>query len=183
MTRINFIKEVIGFFFLCLAALPILPISTSAASKDLPQSASDIELGRYMGRWYEIASFPNILQKGCRCTSSNYEIEDESIIVKNRCLKGIELKTIEGRGWVVPGSNQSQLKVQFIWPIKRNYWIIYVDASYQEAIVGTPDKKHLWVLARNPQVSKHIYQQLTDVASQQGYNIAKLHHTDQSCKT
>ena len=177
--RLNIIKKITNFFILCLLSLFII---ASASPKNPPQSASDVELSRYVGRWYEIASFPNNIQKGCRCTSSDYELQDQSIIVKNRCLKGRELKMVKGKGRVMPDGDQSQLKIQFFWPIKRNYWIIYVDSAYQEAIIGTPDRKYLWFLARDPQISESSYLELTDVASQQGYDIAKLNHTDQSCE-
>ncbi len=32
---------------------------------------------------------------------------------------------------------------------KVNYEIIFVDSEYKVAIVGSPDKKYLWILARN----------------------------------
>lgn len=159
----------------------LLSFAACAANTNLAQTAAHVKLTRYVGHWYQIAAVPNNFQRGCRCSSTDYELRDESIIVENRCIRNEERKLVKGKAWVVPDTKQSQLTVQFYWPFKINYWILYVDSDYQEALVGTPDRSFLWILAREPELPESRYQELTEIASRQGYDVSQLRYTDQSC--
>ncbi len=80
-----------------------------------------------------------------------------------------------------PDTTNSKLKVQFFWPFKGNYWILYVDNEYRYAVVGVPDRRYLWILSRTPTLPKSTYQQLVEIAQAQGYDVSRLRMTDQTC--
>ena len=85
----------------------------------------NVDLSKYVGLWYEIASFPQRFQKDCKCTTAEYlQMPDSTIKVINRCTKPDELSQIKGKAFVEPNSGNAKLKVQFFWPFKADYWIV-----------------------------------------------------------
>ena len=85
------------------------------------------------------------------------------------------------KAYPVEGSNNTHFKIEFYKPFKHDYWIYYVDHDYQYAIVGTPNKKRIWLLARQPVISAQQYQLLKDKAASDGFLLNRLKDTDQSC--
>jgi apolipoprotein D and lipocalin family protein len=144
------------------------------------QTVKNVDLERYMGRWYEIASFPNWFQRDCYCTMAEYELQGDHVSVRNSCRKGSshgKLEVATGKAYPVPDSNNSRLKVQFFWPFKGDYWIIALDDNYQYAMVGHPSKKYLWILSRTQEMPDSAYQGFIENAAQKGYDISKIKRT------
>ena len=144
-----------------------------------------VDLNRYAGKWYEIAAFPQRFQKGCHCTTAEYRVNSRGFVeVFNACRKNSsvgKLKSIRGKAYVVEGSENSKLKVQFFWPFLGDYWILELADDYSYAVVGNPDRESLWILARQPELSEDIFQRLKQNAAANGFNVTQLRKTDQSC--
>ena len=144
-----------------------------------------VDLSRYVGKWYEIAAFPLIFERGCYCTTAEYTLDPSGFVkVVNSCNRQSAQgkKTVAvGKAFPVTGSNNAKLKVQFQWPFKGDYWIIALDEAYTYAVVGTPDRQNLWILNRSPFMAPTLYQNLVSVAQQKGYDIDHLRMTSQSC--
>lgn len=152
-----------------------------------PSSAQDVtavahvDLNRYLGRWYEIASFPMFFQRHClHNTQAEYSLSAHGdILVNNHCVTKNGLETAHGHAYRVQGSHSAQLRVSFFWPFYGNYWIIGLDKQYQWAVVGEPERNYLWILARKPQLpSGELHKALT-IARTQGYDLSRLHYTPQ----
>ncbi len=167
--------------YCCLLSLCF---SVLASQNTLPLVASNVDLERYMGTWYEVASFPNFFQRGCRCSQAHYQLDGQYVRVLNQCYQGKhnQLKRAKAKAWQAKGGHSSQLKVQFFWPFRADYWILYVSPNYQEAIVGSPSRRYLWFLSRTKKISQKRYQYLVSIAEKQGYDVKKLHITDQKCE-
>ncbi len=147
-------------------------------------SVQTVDLERYQGKWYEIASFPAPFQKDCYCTTAEYVLKDDYVKVINRCRRGSsqgEWDEAEGKAWPVKGSNNSRLEVSFFWPFTGDYWIVALDADYQWVLVGHPERKYFWILARQPRISQELYNSLVQRAARLGYDVNKLKLMDQSC--
>ena len=142
-----------------------------------------VNLQKYSGLWYEIASFPNSFQKGCRCTTARYSLENDYVRVINSCFRDNSSKpsVARGKAFVVANSNNSKLKVQFFWPFKGDYWILYHDINYSYAIVGNPKRNYLWILARKPRIPKNTLNLLIKMAKNRHFDTTKLNFTDQRC--
>lgn len=153
-----------------------------ATYKNPPSTVSHVDLDKYMGRWYEISSFPNSFQRGCECTTATYALQGKKVSVLNQCYKGdnLKLSQAKGRAWSVNAGN-SQLKVQFFWPFRGNYWILYLTSGYKQVLVGSPNRKYLWILSRTPKISIEKYKYLVNIAKKKGFDITKLVNTRQSC--
>ncbi|WP_460893916.1 lipocalin family protein [Rufibacter soli] len=140
-----------------------------------------VDMARYGGTWYEIASFPQRFQRGCQCTQAQYTLKEGYVEVKNTCHKNGRLTGITGKAFPVAGSHNTKLKVQFFWPLRGDYWILDLDPDYAHVLVGTPDRKSLWILARATTLPAPVFQQLVQRAQQLGFDTTMLQKTDQSC--
>jgi apolipoprotein D and lipocalin family protein len=151
------------------------------------QTVDKVELNKYMGRWYDIASYTARFQKGCRCTTADYEMVPGKhyIRVTNRCIKYIngksQLSIARGKAFIVKGSNNARLKVQFFWPFRGDYYIIGLAEDYSWAIVGHPSRTYLWILSRESYMPTDTYNMICKIIKQQGYDVKRLQKTPQNC--
>jgi len=162
-------------------ALGLAACATPAGPEpDLPV----VDLDRYLGRWYEIASLPQYFQRGCVATTAFYSrLDDGRIRVENQCRDGTldgPIRSAEGTAWVAEeGGNAAKLKVSFFWPFSGHYWIVALDPEYRWALVGHPERKYLWILSRSPQMDAALYDSLVDRARGLGYDVDRLVRTPQ----
>ena len=183
----------VAALLLCLG----LPLAARATRPESDvQTAPRVDLQRYAGRWYEIARMPERHQSQCAGNAmANYtplaggaDSDDTELAVTNRCSRADgSIAAVEGVAQVVPGSHGAKLEVSFapVWLrwlpwVWADYWILYVDDDYRSAVVGTPDQRHLWLLARAPRLEPVDYQRLVDQAGAQGFDTARLRLTPQS---
>ncbi len=134
-----------------------------------------VELERYLGKWYEIAHLPAKFQEGCDETTATYTLlKDGNVSVLNECVKNGNVKVAKGTAKVVDKSSNAKLKVSFFWPFYGDYWIIELGRDYDYAVVGTPNRKYLWVLSRTPQMDEALYSLLIESAKSKGFNVGAL---------
>lgn len=144
-----------------------------------------VDLNKYAGKWYEIASYPQRFQKGCHCTTAEYTVTGKKYMrVENQCRRDSsrgKISKIQGKAFVVPGSGNAKLKVQFFWPFRGDYWIIDLAEDYHYAVVGNQSRKYLWILCRDPVMDDSTYNAILQRVAQKGFDPEKLHKTDQNC--
>ena len=134
-----------------------------------------VELEKYLGKWYEIAHLPAKFQDGCNETTATYTLsEDGSISVLNQSIKNGKMKQAKGKAKVVDKNSNAKLKVTFFWPFYGDYWIIKLGNNYDYSVVGTPNRKYLWILSRTPQMDDELYSQLIEYAKSKGFDVNKL---------
>ena len=181
----NFRKEARLKKWITIFGLAIVVFSWAGAAKsDSPLTVVDVvDLNRYLGMWYEIASYPSWFQKGCTGSTAEYSLlSDGKIQVINRCHKdSLEgpLKVSKGKAEVADIATNAKLKVWFFWPFKGNYWIIDLSPDYQWVVVGEPSRKYLWILSRTPTMDEAVYQGVIERLPQKGYDPAGLRKTAQ----
>jgi apolipoprotein D and lipocalin family protein len=145
-----------------------------------------VDLDRYIGTWYEIATIPQRFQKDCVAVTATYTLRDDGTIsVVNKCRKKTldgKLKSVSGKAWIVDKKSNAKLKVRFFWPFKGDYWIIELDSAYQFAVVGHPNRNYLWILSRLPQMDETLYQDLLQRIANKGYDISRIKRTLQPGK-
>ncbi len=164
------------------AILFILLIMTAFFSKAQElETVTYVDLNKYAGKWYEIASYPQRFQKGCHCTTAEYTLSTEGyVIVENRCNKGSitgKQAYIKGKAFVDKNTGNAKLKVQFFWPFKGKYWIIDLATDYSYAVVSHPNRKYLWILSRTANLDAAVYQQILARLKSKGFDLSKLETT------
>jgi apolipoprotein D and lipocalin family protein len=149
----------------------------TAAKKPL-ETVAHVDLQRYLGKWYEIATIPQRFQKGCVGVTAEYTLRKKGDIqVVNTCLEGTldgKLRQARGKARVVDKATNAELKVTFFWPFWGAYWIIGLDEEYQWAVVGHPSRKYLWILSRTPQLDETIYARLLGSIADVGYDLTGI---------
>ena len=134
-----------------------------------------VQLEKYLGKWYEIAHLPAKFQEGCNETTATYTLsKDGSISVLNQATKNGKMKQAKGKAKVVDKNTNAKLKVTFFWPFYGDYWIIKLGNNYDYSVVGTPNRKYLWILSRTPQIDDELYSQLIEYAKSKGFEANKL---------
>jgi len=178
------IGSVARFGALCLLLLVLGVPGPSAAANAPLETVPSVDLDRYVGTWYEIASFPQRFQKGCTGTTATYSIrEDGSIEVVNRCARDSldgRVTVARGRARVVDRSTNAKLKVSFFWPFWGDYWIIDLGRDYEYAVVGHPKRSYLWILSRTPTMEAAVYDGILERLRAQGYDTSRLSRTLQA---
>ena len=147
------------------------------------KTVDSVDLQRYLGKWYEIAKYPVVFEKGLVAVTATYAIrEDGKIKVLNAGRKGSldgKEKTAVGKAWVVDKKTNAKLKVQFFWPFSGAYWIIELGENYEYAVVGHPKKKYLWILSRTSKMDEKVYQDVLKKIEAYGYDLNKIEKTPQ----
>lgn len=143
------------------------------------ETVEHVDLSRYLGTWYEIASYPQRFQAGCTATTATYSLRDDGTIdVLNRCRKdGLDGKLDEakGRARVVDEATNAKLEVSFFRPFWGDYWIIDLDAEgYRYAVVGHPERDYLWILSREPELDPAVYEGILARLEEKHYDTSRL---------
>jgi len=172
-----------------------LTIAAAALQSDRRPLAvvSNLDLQRYAGRWYEIARFPNRFQNKCAGdVEAVYTVRDDGrITVVNRCRERDGAVTEAGGvARRVNGAPPSVLEVRFapaflsflpvVWG---DYQVMALDDAHTHALIGTPDRKYLWILSRRPDLDPATYDQLVATAKEQGFDVSRLVRTEHTSST
>lgn len=153
-----------------------------------PETVERVDIGRFLGDWYEIARLPNSFQDMCRSdVVATYMRDGEGydLSVVNRCrTENNVLEEAYGKADIVEGSNNTKLEVSFFsilgWrPFWGDYWVIGLDDDYQWAVVGSPDRDYGWILARDTQLDAATRARIDNLLREKGYNPADFVDTPQ----
>lgn len=158
-------------------------LSACASYKALP-APEYVDLDRFMGNWYVIASIPTPFERNIVNATEKYErLSERKIQTTFSYKKGdIDGKTKSMRpvGFVSDDPSNAVWKMQFFWPLKSDYRIVYLDDEYQSTIIGRMKRDYVWILARTPEISDAHYTSLVEKIEQLGYDMSKLSKVPQN---
>lgn len=142
-----------------------------------------VDLDRFMGDWYVIANIPTFLEKGAHNAIENYALNDDGTIATTFTFRkdGFDGKEEEHnpKGFVTNTETNAVWGMRFVWPIKADYRVIYLDPDYSVTIIGRNKRDYVWIMARSPNISDYEYNELVDVVIAAGYDINKLRRVPQ----
>ena len=159
-----------------LAALPLL----AATLPNRP--VATLDLARYSGRWHEIAHLPMYFERRCldAVTATYTPNPDGTVGIHNTCRTDKGVMAVDGVARI-KGRQPAALEVRFVpawltWlpAAWADYWVIEVDANYQWAVVGSPGRRHLWILSRRPALDHGLFAALKERARQRGSPVDRL---------
>lgn len=169
--------------FLILLSMLVSFESSFAQSSAQVKTVPFVDLGKYVGSWYEIASIPQFFSQGCFCTRAKYSKKaDGTISVLNTCNKSGakgELSSVNGTARVDDKKSNSKLSVNFFGPFWGEYWIVGLDKDYRYSVVSNSDGSSLWILSRTPTLAADLYQQALAIAKRNKISTAELRKTSQ----
>ena len=166
-------------------AIMFMPGLVFAQQRDYDNTPIDnLDLGRYLGMWYEIARFDHRFERDMENVTAEYLLRDDGKIdVINSGWRNGRLKVANGKArQTEPVSDPAHLEVSFFGPFYNDYNILMVDKNYKVALVGSKSPNYLWILSRTPRLSDQILNVILDEAQSRGYDTGKLIWVHQSLK-
>lgn len=179
---LNFLVQMMKNKTLVFSLLFLISCSSvNGRPKDAPplSPATNVVTEKYLGKWYEIARYPNSFEKNCIKVTAQYSLKKNgSVEVLNSCINSKTNKQNVAKGVAKFVSGNNVLAVNFA-PIplpagKGNYYILGVDDNHTYAIVGEPSGKYLWLLSRTPNVDNATYDKMIKIAQANSYNTDLL---------
>lgn len=137
-----------------------------------------VDLDRFMGRWYVIASIPTFLEKGAHNAVEHYEMNDDGTIAttftfRDGAFDG-DREEMTPKGFVGDHPSNAVWGMRFIWPIKADYRIVYLADDYSRTIVGRNKRDYVWIMARTPSIPDDVYEGLVERIAGMGYDTSEL---------
>ena len=172
----------------------VFTLTSTSVLADRPQPLEvvpSVDLSRYVGKWYEIARLPNRFQNKCAGeVAAHYsQLAGGQLKVVNECRqKNGQLTRAEGKARLADEAGpNSKLEVRFApawlaWlpAVWGDYWIIDLAPDYNFSVVGSPDRKYLWILSRTPKMDEATYQNVVERVALKGFDVSRLIKTRQS---
>jgi apolipoprotein D and lipocalin family protein len=141
-----------------------------------PTVVPTVDFQRYSGLWYDIARNPSFFQNKCLHSTAEYAVlTEDSVSVKNTCYqKNNKVTDIEGTAKVKDPAVPAKLKVKFNFFARGDYWIVELDPNYEWAVVSGPQKKSLFILARQAPMQKELLNHILQTLKSKGFDTSKL---------
>ncbi len=159
------------------ALVVCLFISVSGFTTDSNRPVDKIDLKKYAGKWYSLYSIPTLFDKGSRETTTSYTLNTEGYYDVITTYKKSGDETVYSRkSKMFPSTKDSngELKAQFIWPIKVDYWIIELADDYSYVVVGHPERKFLFIMSRSKKMTQKDYEAIVARCKAKGYAVSEL---------
>jgi len=168
---------------IALVALASIILGGCAAKGPEMKTVDYVDIDRFMGAWYVIANIPTFLEKEAYNAVETYSLNDDGTIATKFTFRkgGFDGKAKEynPKGFIMDKESNALWGMRFVWPIKADYRIVYLDDDYTQTIVGRQDRDYVWIMARTPTISKPDYDRLVSLVESLGYDAAKLHRVPQ----
>ena len=146
-------------------------------------TVENVDLDRFMGDWYVIASIPTFIEKDVYNGIESYRLaEDGTIDTTFTFNKGGfdgPVKTYRPRGFVRDTGSNAVWDMQFVWPFKAEYRIVYLNDTYTQTVIGRTKRDYVWIMAREPSIPNDDYNRILQFIQSQGYDISKVQKVPQ----
>lgn len=166
--------KILSTLTIAISAMALSACTTSTPIRTVPR----VDLDRFMGDWYVIANIPTFIEREAYNAIESYErVEDKQIATTFRFNKSSfdgPVKIYRPTGFVRDDPSNAIWGMQFIWPIKADYRVIYLNADYTQTVIGRNKRDYVWVMARTPVIADTDYARIIDLIGEQGYDIKKI---------
>jgi apolipoprotein D and lipocalin family protein len=145
--------------------------------------ASAVDIPRFMGDWYVIASIPTAIEKDAYNAVESYRLAPDGTIETTFTFRagGFDgkQKRYTPRGFVREEGSNAVWGMQFIWPIKADYRIAYLDPDYTQTVIGREKRDYVWIMARTPKISEADYARILQFLTEQDYDVSRIRRVPQ----
>lgn len=164
--------------------MPVVLLTLTACSSPPPiRIATAVDLERFMGDWYVIANIPTWIERDAHNAVESYRLAQDGTVATTFSFRqgGFEgeLKTYHPTGYILDRESNAVWGMQFLWPIKADYRIVYVDESYSQTVIGRTARDYVWLMARTPEIPDSDYQRFLTLIAQEGYDVSKVRKVPQ----
>ena len=142
-----------------------------------------VDIDRFMGDWYVVASIPTYLEKGAHNAIESYRRNSDGSIATTFSFRegGFDGKRKEYHptGYIEDTTSNATWGMRFIWPIKADYRIVYLSDDYSQTVIARNKRDYVWIMARTPTIPEADYQMLIKMIGDMGYDLDKLRKVPQ----
>jgi apolipoprotein D and lipocalin family protein len=168
--------------FLCLALAATILGGCAAKGPEM-KTVDHVDIDRFMGPWYVIANIPTFLEKGAHNAVEKYSLNSDGTIATNFTFRkdGFDgsRKEYNPKAFILDTESNALWGMRFVWPIKADYRIVYLDDDYTQTIIGRQNRDYVWIMARTPTISDSDYDNLFAFVESLGYDTSKLERVPQ----
>jgi len=155
----------------------------ATAPEDPIRLVDEVDLPRYMGDWYVIAHIPTFLEDEAYNAIESYELNDDGTIAttfrfRNGGFDG-PLKVYTPTGFVRDDPGNAVWGMQFVWPFKAEFLIVWLDEGYETTVIGRNARDYVWIMAREPQIPDDEYRRILSFLETEGYDLSELREVPQ----
>jgi apolipoprotein D and lipocalin family protein len=147
------------------------------------KTVDQVDIDRFMGPWYVIANIPTFLEKGAHNAVETYSLNDDGTIATKFTFRKDSFdgkaKEYNPKGFILDKESNASWGMRFVWPIKADYRIVYLDDDYSQTIIGRQSRDFVWIMARTPTISDSDYDRLVSFVESLGYDTSKLERVPQ----
>lgn len=158
--------------------LIIFFISGCTMNSNTIKTVESVNLDRFMGDWYVIAHIPTFIEKKAFNAIESYKLNDDGTIattfIFNEGSFDGNKKIYRPKGFVIKNKFNAEWGMQFIWPIKAQYKIAYLDKDYTNTIIARDALDYVWLMSRNKKIPINELTELIDIIKSLGYDINAL---------
>lgn len=161
----------------------LVALMSGCASYAPMATVQSVDLQRFMGDWYVVGNIPTFLEKDIYNAVENYTLNDDGSIAttftfRQKSFDG-ELKTYRPKGYVENTKTNALWGMQFVWPIKADYRIVYLSKDYSTTIIARKQRDYAWLMARTPSIPDVEYEKMKRLIGELGYDTGKLRKVPQ----
>jgi apolipoprotein D and lipocalin family protein len=172
----------VRIFRAILLLLSLILISGCQTLKPI-HTVEYVDLNRFMGNWYVIANIPTFIEKDAYNAIESYRLDDDGTVATtfsfNKGSLDGPLKEYHPRGFIRDKESNAVWGMQFVWPFKAEYRIIFLSDDYSKTVIGRSKRDYVWIMARKPAISDEEYDAISGFLQEQGYDIKKLQKVPQ----
>ena len=168
-----------------LLAVLGMAVLIGACGASLPplNTVERVDIPRFMGDWYVVASIPTWIEKGAHNAVESYRLEPDGTIATTFTFRkgGFDgpRKTYTPRGFIVDPSSNAVWGMQFIWPFQAEYRIIHLDEEYTQTVIGRSKRDYVWIMARTPGIPEPDYRRIVEQLAAAGYDTSRIRRVPQ----
>ncbi len=165
-----------------MAVLLAAWLAGCASPQPIP-TVQRVDLERFMGDWYVIASIPTFLERGAHNAVESYRLDDDGSIDTRFSFRDgsfeAPLETYQARGFVQDRESNAVWGMQFIWPFEAEYRIVYLAADYGHTIIDRSQRDYAWIMAREPAIDERELAAMRAFLGAQGYDVSRIEKVPQ----
>lgn len=177
--------RVIKNYLLLISSITLLTACGSQNMKPI-QTVDYVDLKKFMGDWYVLANIPTFIETDAYNAIETYEMNNDGTIATTFTFydgaPDGKHKKFQPTGFIVDTESNALWDMQFIWPFKAEYRVIYLDDDYQTTIIGRTKRDYVWLMSRRPEIDEASYQSLLNYMASQGYDITQVQKVPQIWK-
>ena len=166
-----------------LVVISVIFAGCAAVQRPPIHTVSHVDLPRFMGDWYVIANIPTFVETNAYNAVESYRLDADGTIATTFTFRqgsfDGELNSHRPRGFVLDTQSNAVWGMQFIWPFKGDFRIVYLNSEYTQTVIGREKRDYVWIMARQPTIPESDYQRIVELLGREGYDTAQIRKVPQ----